>query len=430
MISRRTLLSSLIGAAALKKVAWAAGSNAGRLSIYAAVGPELVQYDANTDEAALVRRASVSVSSNVQYAWPHKSGRFLYVSFSNRISPSLVAGGTKGGSGGSLGDSHQLAVFRIDSVTGVLTPHGKPIELPSRPIHVTTDIPSDYVLVAFSKPSAIRVYRVNSDATLGQEVKQTAAIDPGIYGHQVRVTPNNKVAILVTRGNDAAEGKPEDPGALKVFNFKDGQLTNEVSIAPHNGIGFGPRHLDFHPTKPWMYVSLERSLDEKKLYVYRMDGDSVNPSELFRKNTLSDPEHIRSPQSVATVHVHPNGRFVYTVNRADATTEFEGKRVFAGGENNIAVHVIDQKTGEPTLIQNADSHGISPRTFDIDPTGKMLVAAHMEPILVKEGASVRTVPASLVTFRILGDGKLEFVRKYDVEVGPGMFLFWMGMVNR
>jgi len=52
--------------------------------------------------------------------------------------------------------------------------------------------------------------------------------------------------------------KPEDPGALKIFGFEDGQLTNRASIAPGGGYGFGPRHLDFHPAQPWVYVSLER----------------------------------------------------------------------------------------------------------------------------------------------------------------------------
>ena len=37
-----------------------------------------------------------------------------------------------------------------------------------------------------------------------------------------------------------------------------GVLRDEVSIAPNGGYGFGPRHLDFHPSKPWIYVSLER----------------------------------------------------------------------------------------------------------------------------------------------------------------------------
>ena len=57
----------------------------------------------------------------------------------------------------------------------------------------------------------------------------------------------------------------------------------------------------------------------------------------------------------------------------------------------------------------------------------MLVAAHIMPLLVKEGAALRTVPASLAVFRIDGDGKLDFVRKYDVEVEDST-MFWMGMV--
>src|SRR5439155_3400614 len=83
-------------------------------------------------------------------------------------------------------------------------------------------------------------------------------IDPGIYGHQVRVSLGNKKVILVTRGHDAAGGSQEEPGALKVFDYARGKLSNEISIAPNGGYGFGPRHLDFHPTQPWVYVSLER----------------------------------------------------------------------------------------------------------------------------------------------------------------------------
>lgn len=44
-------------------------------------------------------------------------------------------------------------------------------------------------------------------------------------------------------------------------------------------------------------------------------------------------------------------------NRESGTTDFEGKPVFVGGENNIAVFAINQDTGEPTLIQNIDTRG-------------------------------------------------------------------------
>ena len=38
------------------------------------------------------------------------------------------------------------------------------------------------------------------------------------------------------------------------------------------------------------------------------------------------------------------------------------------------------------------------------------------------------VPACLSVFRIGDDGKLDYVRKYDVEVGDRQ-MFWMGMVG-
>src|SRR5215469_15025759 len=96
---------------------------------------------------------------------------------------------------------HHVTALRIDPESGALTQHGAPI----RPIHMTTDIPSDNILVAFNNPSAVRVYRINPDFTPGDEVTQSVSIDAGIYAHQVRVTPDNRLAILVTRGN---EGTP------------------------------------------------------------------------------------------------------------------------------------------------------------------------------------------------------------------------------
>jgi 6-phosphogluconolactonase len=386
----------------------------GKVVLYASVGPALTQYDVDVEGAALFRRGTVTLPANVHYVWPHASGRHLYVASSNSASGM-----------GPVGDKHHVTAFVIDPASGALTPHGVPIPLPTRPIHMTTDIPSDHLLVAFSNPSALRVYRVNPDATPGEEVRQPGAVDAGIYGHQVRVSPDNRLAILVTRGHDAAGGKPEDPGALKVFDYKDGLLTNEVSVAPNGGYGFGPRHLDFHPAQPWVYVSLER---QNKLDMFGISGGVLSPGPVFRKETRAEPGNIRGRQVAGTVHVHPNGRFVYAVNRASSTIETEGKPVFAGGENTLTVYGIDAATGEPTLIQHIDTRGIHCRTFHIDPSGRMLVAAHIMALPVREGAAIRTVPASLAVFRIGDDGRLDFVRKCDVDVGDKT-MFWMGIVR-
>jgi 6-phosphogluconolactonase len=388
-------------------------SASGRVALYASVGPELTQYDVDVEAAALVRRGAVTLPANVHYAWPHASGRYLYVASSDSAPGA-----------GSAGDKHHVTAFGIDPATGRLSPHGEPIPLPTRPIHMTTDIRSDHLLVAFSNPSALRVYRVNPDATPGDEVRQPEPIDAGIYGHQVRVSPDNRLAILVTRGHDAAAGRPEEPGALKVFQYRDGLLSGEVSAAPNGGYGFGPRHLDFHPSKPWVYVSLER---QNKLDMFEITNGKLSAAPVFRKETLAEPGNIRGRQAAGTVHVHPNGRFVYAANRASSTVQVDGKSVFGGGENTLAVYEIDMTIGEPVPIQQVDTRGIHCRTFHIDPSGRMLVAAHIMALPVREGAAIRTVPASLAVFRIDDGGKLDFVRKYDVDVGSRT-MFWMGMV--
>jgi len=382
--------------------------------LYASVGPQLTHYDVDVDNATLKQRGTIALPANVHYAWPHASRQYLYVASSNSAS----------GIGGVVGDKHHVSAFHIDPATGALSAHGGPIPLPTRPIHMTSDIPSHNLLVAFSNPSGLRVYRVNPDATLGAEVAQRDAIDPGIYGHQVRVSLDNRLAILVTRGHDAAACKPEEPGALKVFRYQDGLLTGENSVAPGGGYGFGPRHLDFHPIKPWVYVSLER---QNRLDMFAIDGDRLSPTPLFSKGTLAEPGNIRGRQVAGTIHVHPNGRFVYAANRASSTVGEGAERVFAGGENTLAVYAIDPATGEPNPIQHVDTHGIHCRTFHIDPNGRLLVAAHIMGLPVREGGEICTVPACLSLFHIGADGELDFVRKYDVDVGDRQ-MFWMGMV--
>jgi len=412
MLSRRTFLSLVAGRMAAPELASAQPASQ-KVALYANVGADLMHYDVDVAGAELMKRETVTLPAAVQYAWPHAPRRYLYVATSSSA-PGY----------GTQGTEHHVTAFAIDPSTGALTPHGAPIRLPARPIHISTDIPSEYILVAFNNPSAVRVYRINKDFTPGDEVQQPGSIDAGIFAHQVRVTPDNRLAILVTRGNEATPTKPEDPGALKVFDYKNGVLTNEISIAPNGGKEFGPRHLDFHPTKPWIYVSIET---QNKMYMFRMEEGRINSEIAYRAETLAEPNNIRARQAAGTVHVHPNGRFVYGANRAEATIEFQGKQVFKGGENSIVVYAIDQSTGEPKPIQHADTQKIHPRTFHIDPSGRLLVAQHNSPVNVRDGDTVKATPAGLSVFRVGDDGKLTLVRKYDVDVGDKT-MFWMGMV--
>jgi 6-phosphogluconolactonase len=387
--------------------------------VYAAVGPDLTQYDLDVGRASLEKHNTLTLPANVQEAVLHPSGRHLYVAWSNR--------GASYGAGGAAATEgrHGVTAFKVNA-SGVLAASGSSIMLRWRPIHVTTDIKGSHLLVAYNDPSSVSVYRIQGDGTIGAEVQPPSPLDSGIYAHHVRVLPSNKAVVLVTRGNGPTAGTPEDPGALKVFAFDSGVLRNKSSIAPEGGYGFQARHIDFHPSKPWAFLTLER---QNRVSVFRIENDSLGSAPLFSKTTLAAPDNVRAGQTTSTIHVHPNGRFVYVGNRASATTDVQGTAVSAGGENTIAVFSIDQETGEPTLIQTADTRGFHPRTFAIDSSGRVLVVGNLTPLAVRDEQGVRAVPAGLSVFTIGADGKLSFARKYDIEADPatGRSLFWIGI---
>jgi 6-phosphogluconolactonase len=386
--------------------------NESRTVYYASIGGELTLYDLDVDGAALIKRGAVTLPANIQYVWPHPSRRHLYAVSSN--------GGPQ-----VAGDIHRANALAIDPATGALQLHGPAVALPSRPIHCSIDASGRYLLTAYNNPSNVTSHRLNADGTIGAQVAQPEKLDAGIYAHQILAAPSNDTVLLVTRGNDAKPDKPEDPGAIKTFSFDNGALSGLASIAPGDGLGFGPRHLDFHPTKPWVFVSIER---QNKLYVYKRDAATgLVRTPMFVKETLANPKP-KVRQAAGAIHVHPSGKFVYLTNRASDLVDANGSKAFTEGENNIAVFAIDQTSAEPTLIQNADGHAIELRTFGIEPGGRMLVAASIKPVPVRDANGIKTVPAKLCVFHIGSDGKLELKRQYGVDTGAHQ-QFWSGMVT-
>ena len=113
-------------------------------------------------------------------------------------------------------------------------------------------------------------------------------------------------------------------------------------------------------------------------------------------------------------------------NRNSSTEEVGGRKVFKGGENNVAVFSIDPATGEPTLIQNIEAQTIHLRTFAIDPSGRLLIAASILPMALRDGSTVARAAAGALSHR--RRRQAQFARKYDVDTGRFM-QFWTGIVT-
>ena len=124
MPSRRAFLSLLAGGAVAPHLALAQ-RRPPHLALYANVGPVLTHYDVDLDNAELIKRDSVTLPAGVQYCWPHRNRRYLYVASSNS-----AAGNAQ------TGTEHHVTAFKIDPATGALDQNGDPMRLPVRPIHM------------------------------------------------------------------------------------------------------------------------------------------------------------------------------------------------------------------------------------------------------------------------------------------------------
>ena len=147
---------------------------------YSSVGGELTLHSMNIDDATLVKQDIVRVPVDIQYAWPHPSRQYLYIVSSN-------------GGPGIAGNEHYAHAFRIDPETGELTLHGRPQNLPSRPIHTSVDLKGEYLFIAYNDPSSLTVHRLNGNGTIGEIVNQPDPLDTGKYAHQIRATDRKSV---------------------------------------------------------------------------------------------------------------------------------------------------------------------------------------------------------------------------------------------
>lgn len=410
MLNRRHvmgLLAALPAGGASTRV-WA---QAGKVPYFQSTGPELFVHQLDVATAMLSPVGAVTLPANVQYAWPHPNGRFYYVASSD-------------GGPGVAGTRHAVSTFRVEA-SGMLTLQHV-LRLNSRPLHLSADNDGRFLLLAYNNPSHVTVHPIGSDGLPGAALPQPEGLDFGIYTHQVRMTPSGRSLAVVTRGNDAAGGRPEDPGAIKLFRFDNGRLSNLGSFAPGgNGLGFGPRHLDFHTSVNFAAVGLER---QNALFIYGLTADgNFSREPLFHLNTLRDPDgKAKHPgQGVGPIHFHPNGRFVYLANRGSGVIEVDGRRISNGGENSIAVFALNPRSGEPRHIQSIDARGFENRTFAIDAGGTLLIAASQTSLALQNGSMVR---AGLAFFRIGADGRLRFLRKQEVDVSKGM-QFWSGLLT-
>ena len=379
--------------------------------LYASIGSQFSWYLPDLAAHKLDFISSKDFDSNIQYVWAHPQKDIIYLALSD-------------GGPGKRGSYHWILSCSIDRKTGEPAILGPRQRVPYRPIHLSTDQRGESLFTAYNNPSSMSVHKIEANGNIGNTRIQLSKDQAGIFGHQVRLTPDGKTVILVCRGYDATDTTSEQPGCLKIFDLTDGEICHTKTISPFGGLGFGARHLDFHPSGHCFYLAIER---QSELHTFKIAEEGISDNPLFTASTLSKPLQLGARQANSAVHVHPSGKFVYVSNRTYPAAPKNG-RANPNGEDNIAVFEINEISYEPSLIQSADTLGSLPRTFSIHNSGKMLVAANSEAARkINSEGKATSLPLSLVSYKIGENGKLALKQQIKFQ-DKDQLLFWAGFL--
>jgi len=182
---------------------------------------------------------------------------------------------------------------------------------------------------------------------------------------------------------------------------------------PDGGKTSRAAHLDFHPTKPWMYVSIET---QNKMYTPRWKPAGL--SGILPRGTWRPTPPIAS--AAGTVHVHPNGGFCMG-RIVPRTRGFPGQEGVQGRRERIVVYSIDQST-RADAIQHIGPRSPS-RHVSHPSKWPHARAQHNLPVDVRRRRGP-DIPAGLSVFRIGDDGKLAFDAS-TTSTFSGKTMFWM-----
>jgi 6-phosphogluconolactonase len=249
-----------------------------------------------------------------------------------------------------------VSAYAVDQTNGHLTFINRQASHGEGPCHVTVESSGRFVLVANYNSGSVAMLPINADGRLGEatdfDQHEGSSVHPtrqqGPFAHSIFPDPSNRFALSCDLGVD------------KVFvyqlDFENGKLRPApqpwMSVKP----GAGPRHLDFHPNREWVYVINEL---DNTISCCHWDEESGKLEQFQHISTL--PSGYTETSYCADIHVHPSGRFLFGTNR---------------GHNSIAVFAIAPTSGRLSLIELVACGGDFPWNFALDSRGEWLVVAN------------------------------------------------------
>ncbi|HUG25636.1 lactonase family protein [Piscinibacter sp.] len=236
---------------------------------------------------------------------------------------------------------YTVASFRIDPASGRLAAIGSN-PLPDSMASIGLDRGGRHLFAASYGGHKLSVSPIGADGVTGGALQ---VLPTGQNAHAVLIDPSNRHLLVTNLGSDAVM-------QLR-FDAATGQLTPNAVPTYAGRAKAGPRHLVFHPNARFVYLlnELDASVD-----VLAFDGQAGTLSLVQTVSSL--PGGFNGKPWAADLHLTPNGRVLYTSERTSST---------------LAAFAVDATSGRLKLLSHTPTEK-QPRGFNIDPSGRYLVA--------------------------------------------------------
>ena len=255
------------------------------------------------------------------------------------------------------GDGTQAVAYRIDPNNGRLSVMNQQPTGGRNGVHLAIDATGRFLVVANYASGTVALLPIEQDGSLGPRsdlATLSGTVGPhrtqqdSSHPHHCPFDPTGRLLVVPDKGLDKVFVYRLDTDRRKLVPAATPDVASRAGAAP--------RHADFHPTRPYVYVINEL---DSTITAYRFDAEKGALQPLQVHTTL--PSLYTGQNTGAEIAVAPSGRFVYGSNR---------------GHDSIAIFAIDQSTGLLTSVGWEPTQGRTPRFFGLDPTGTHLYAAN------------------------------------------------------
>ena len=260
---------------------------------------------------------------------------------------------------GGKGPHGTVSAFAIDPVTRDLSYLNQQSSHGLAPCYASIEPEGRYCLVANYETGSLCVLPVRKDGSLGEatDTVQFSGSGPnperqeGPHAHMVLPGPDRSFILAVDLGTDR----------LMAFRLDMERGTLSPAASPWTQLppGTGPRHLAFHPHRPFAYVISELQSTVTVCRYLERQG-TFEASQTI--STLPDDDGTGQNLG-GEIMIAPSGRFVYASNR---------------GHDSLAIYAADPETGQLSLVGHESTQGGGPRAFIIDPSGALLLVANQD----------------------------------------------------